>query len=291
MGWNQLHDADMTVGYTGGWCLKYVQDAFHTDHPFATALDAWNANVGNGNHANEEPPMGITVAVYFSLGNVPAGHVAIRLSDGWVASSTQPGTHPAPYYHRNLADLISVYGQYNGGCTYLGWSEYVGDTQVVQFVPDVVTATADEVRQDYLDILERPADDGGLQTYTTNGMTNDQVRADLLASAEYKELQAGKQAAANPVVAPVHNPTPDPVVPPVVQDPAPVSEPPVSDTPTPDPLPDPTPPVDPLPDPTPLPDPAPVEPEPTFWGEFKWVIIVAGTVFAVLVAAIHAILG
>lgn len=61
---------------------------------------------------------------------------------------------------------------------------------------EVVTATADQVRQDYLEILERGADDGGLAHYTTNGMTNDQVWADLLKSDEYQKLQAHKQAVA-----------------------------------------------------------------------------------------------
>lgn len=134
MTWTQKQDANMTVGYVGGWCLKYVQDAFATDHPYPTAMAAWNANYGGGNHPNEEPPLGITVPVYFALGSVSAGHVAIRLDDGWVASSTMPGEHSAPYYHRNLADLIAVYGKYNGGCTYLGWSEFVGTVRVVQDV-------------------------------------------------------------------------------------------------------------------------------------------------------------
>lgn len=59
---------------------------------------------------------------------------------------------------------------------------------------EVITATADQVRQDYLDILERGADDGGVQHYTTNSMTNDQVRVDLLASAERQTLLVYKQA-------------------------------------------------------------------------------------------------
>ena len=54
------------------------------------------------------------------------------------------------------------------------------------------TATEAEVKQAYLDILERAADPAGLKTYTTNGMTNGQVRADLLASDEYKRLQERK---------------------------------------------------------------------------------------------------
>ena len=136
--WKQNQDASMATGYEGGWCLKFVQDAFGTDHPYATALDAWNNNYGGGNHPNELPPAGKTVPVYFSLGNVPAGHVAISLDDGMVASSTQGGIHSTPYFHQNLDNLIWVYGKYNGGCTYLGWSEYVGTYHVVEWDEPVV---------------------------------------------------------------------------------------------------------------------------------------------------------
>lgn len=188
--YKQLKDASMKVGYTGGWCLKYVQDAFGTDHPYPTAIAEWN-NTSGSNHT-DVPPLGITVPVFFSLGNVPAGHVAIRLSDGWVASSTQAGTHATPYYHKNLDDLIAVYGKYNGGCTYLGWSEVVGTQKVVEFQSE--NATDDQIRQAYQDILERPADDGGLAHYRNYPI--DFVRQDLQNSDEYKSLQAHKQVVA-----------------------------------------------------------------------------------------------
>lgn len=191
----QLRDANTATGYVGGWCLKFVQDAFGTDHPYASAIDAWNANYGGGNHAGEVPPLGITVPVYFSLGNVPAGHVAIRLDDGWVASSTQSGSHSTPYFHKSLDDLIAVYGQYNGGCTYLGWSEYVGTVRVV--APAQVNATDDQIRQAYLDILERPADDGAIVHY--RNYTSEFVRNDLMASAEHQTLLANKQAQADAI--------------------------------------------------------------------------------------------
>jgi hypothetical protein len=132
MSYTQTRDANWQVPYVGGWCLKYVQDAFGTDHPYPTAIAAWNANYGGGNHPGELPPAGKTVAVYFSLGNVPAGHVAISLDDGSVASSTQPGSHSQGFIHPNLQNLIDVYGKYNGRCSYLGWSEYVGTVRVVQ---------------------------------------------------------------------------------------------------------------------------------------------------------------
>lgn len=189
--WNQLRDANWRVPYVGGWCLKYVQDAFGTDHPYPSAIDAWNANYGNGNHPGEQPPSK-TVPVYFTLGNVPQGHVAISLDDHTVASSTQAGTHPSGYLHPNMQNLIDIYGKYNGGCNYLGWSEYVGTVHVLQLA--VVNATDAQITQDYLDILERPVDGGALAHY--RNYTNDFVRADLLASNEHKLVLAAHAAAA-----------------------------------------------------------------------------------------------
>lgn len=55
-------------------------------------------------------------------------------------------------------------------------------------------ATQAEIEQAYQDILERPADAGGLSHYSTHTLAF--VRADLLNSAEYRQLQANKAAAA-----------------------------------------------------------------------------------------------
>jgi hypothetical protein len=154
-------------------------------------MAAWNGEPEQFSHA-EVPPFGVTVPVYFSLGTEPAGHVAIRLSDGWVASSTLSGKNARPYYHKSLDDLIAVYGKYNGGCRYLGWGEHVGSQRVVEWVAD--NATADQVKQAYRDILEREADSGAIVHY--QNYTNDFVRQDLLNSQEYKNLQALKAAQA-----------------------------------------------------------------------------------------------
>lgn len=137
--WKQLIDANWKVPYEGGWCLKYIQDAFKTDHPYGSAIEAWNSNYGGGNHPGELPPVGKTVPVYFSLGNVWQGHTAVSLDDGYIASSSQGGYHTQGYIHQNLDNIIWVYGKYNGGCTYLGWSEYVGTARVVEYVPEVTT--------------------------------------------------------------------------------------------------------------------------------------------------------
>lgn len=58
--------------------------------------------------------------------------------------------------------------------------------------PSKVLATEAEVSQAYIEILERPVDAGGLKTYANSKFTIEEVRADLKASDEYKNLWARK---------------------------------------------------------------------------------------------------
>ena len=134
-------DANWKVPYEGGWCLAYVQNAFDTAHWYPSAIDQW---YGAAKKHTELPPLGITVPVYFTLGNEPAGHVAIRLDDGMVASSTQGGVHSQGYIHKNIQDMIDMYAKYNGGCTYLGWSEDLADKTLVHYQPEVTTKETTE---------------------------------------------------------------------------------------------------------------------------------------------------
>jgi len=184
--WTQLVGASWNIPYVGGWCLKYVQDAFETDHPYPSAMDAWNA--GNGNHAGELPPAGVAVPVYFKLGSVPEGHVAISLSNGTVASSSLPGSNAEGFIYPNLQALIDDYGKYNGGCTYLGWSEDVGTERVVAPIePVVVNATRAQVIADYIELIGRDptgVDEGGIAHYMQ--FPNDVVRNSLYRSDERK---------------------------------------------------------------------------------------------------------
>lgn len=133
--WTQLITPNLGIAYTGGWCLKAVADAFsipaNSPNRYASAIDDWNAEKAAGHTHSELPPKGVYVPVYFTLGTVPAGHVAISLPDGRVASSTQEGNHQGLYIHPNLNHLINLYAKYNGSCTYLGWSETVDKLRVV----------------------------------------------------------------------------------------------------------------------------------------------------------------
>lgn len=188
----QLKDANWRIPATGGWCLQYVRQAFGLPVLHPDAMSAWNAN--DFPRRTGQPPAGITVPVYFSLGSTPQGHVAIRLDDLKVASSTKAGTQKTGYLHPNIQDLITMYDKYNKGCTYLGWKEGMGTTRFVTYVEDLKQATADEVKQAYRDILEREADQGGIDTYTKK--TIEFTRSDLLNSTERKTLVANKETAA-----------------------------------------------------------------------------------------------
>lgn len=161
MAYRQLVDANMKTPYIGGWCQGFVGMAWgqsrmndaHTEtygmYPTATA--AWNAEP---NKHYDLPPVGKTVPVYFSLANEKAGHVAISLDDGKIASSTQGGYHTKPFFHPNLDDLIAVYSKYNGKCTYLGWGEHVGTLRVIQ--GDDMVTTKEQLDRLYTAVLQRP---------------------------------------------------------------------------------------------------------------------------------------
>lgn len=124
----QLRNPNLNITYVGGFCLAAVRDAFGIDSKYTTAMEDWQS----GNQHKEAPPTGFAVPIYLSLGKEPAGHIAISLPDGRVASSTQAGTHQGLYIHPNLDDLVRVYAGANGGASYLGWSEEVNDVNVIE---------------------------------------------------------------------------------------------------------------------------------------------------------------
>jgi len=137
----QVFTPNPYIPYVGGLCEGYVEGtAGQATIPtpedkmtygiYPSASAAWKAN--NGNHPNELPPKGFSVPAYFSLGSTEDGHTALVLTDGRVASSSLEGFHTAPFIYPNLNALIADYAKYNNGCTYLGWSEYIGKQQVVR---------------------------------------------------------------------------------------------------------------------------------------------------------------
>lgn len=153
----QLITPNYDIAYTGGYCERFIENTTGQSGVFASATDAWNA--GNANHPGELPPSGVRVAVYFALGSTPAGHVALSLEDGRVASSTQEGYHTTAYIHPNLQNLISMYSLYNNGCTYLGWSEYIGKIKVVGENMSILTREEIIVEYQLVTLGQNPPED------------------------------------------------------------------------------------------------------------------------------------
>lgn len=180
MGWQQVKTPNLGITYIGGWCLSAVDEAFGTPHLFGTATADWQSGEnGHGNHDNDLPPRGVAVPVYFSLGSTDDGHIAIALPDGTVASSTLTGTHQGLYIHPSLHDLVTMYGQYNKGCTYLGWSEGVAYTEVVKWVDSPITSEQggtdvsdiDDFRNCFLTQATRWPSDDEIKDWQKSGLT------------------------------------------------------------------------------------------------------------------------
>lgn len=150
------------IPYVGGLCEGYVEGTVGqatlptpkepmTYGVYRSATQAW-VNLP-GKHTSS-PPKALRVALYFTLGSNPNGHTAILLEDGRVASSSLPGYHTKPYIYKNLQSMIDDYAKNNNGCTYLGWTEYIGKVQVIS--KGVNMGMFDEgARKDFEDIMFR----------------------------------------------------------------------------------------------------------------------------------------
>lgn len=114
-----------------GWCLVYVQTAFGTGWAGSNATEAWDNHIpDSAKHQDRDIPGGMYVPIYFS-GYHGLGHFGIY-KDGYVWCT--------PIDHKPTADVwdsISTVEQ-KYGVTYVGWSEMLGGTQVIEYTPDVV---------------------------------------------------------------------------------------------------------------------------------------------------------
>lgn len=169
-----------------GWCLAYVQTAFGAGWSGSSAWDGW-ANRTQGRHTDRNIPTGVYVPLWFDgyWNGERVGHVVIY-KDGTIWSS--------PYTNKPYADKLSSIAEVERiyGMKYVGWSEYVGPTRVIEFVNNNITL--DQLKTLYTEILERNADQAGIDHYVGK-YTYDFVRNDLLTSNERKQLLAKKEAA------------------------------------------------------------------------------------------------
>ena len=113
-----------------GWCLAYVQTAFGTGWSGSTAWDCWTNRLTK-KHADRNLPAGVYIPIFFS-GYYGMGHTAIY-KDGKVWSS--------PLTHKPYADVFNSVGEVERsfGVTYVGWSEDLGGSLVVESAKDIIT--------------------------------------------------------------------------------------------------------------------------------------------------------
>lgn len=180
-------------------CLAYVQTAFGAGWSGSTAWHSWSS-ITKGKHDDTEP-RGVYVPLWYKgywYKGEDFGHVVIAYfnNDGSGSAWTSPVTH-VPYATRiNFSNVQDLHNQLRArwwsGLVYVGWSEFVGPTRVIEFINNNITL--DQLKALYTEILERNADQAGIDHYVGK-YTYDFVRNDLLTSNERKQLLAKKEAA------------------------------------------------------------------------------------------------
>ncbi|GAA1053895.1 hypothetical protein [Dietzia natronolimnaea] len=139
MSYRQVKAPNINVQARLGMCLEYVQNAFGAGWSGSYALDGWNRN-SQFNHPNRNIPSGVFVPIWFDgyWTGIRYGHVAIY-KDGVVYSSPWTQANAAISKHDVLGSIADVERIYR--MTYIGWSEGIGGTRVVEKVKEVKVAT------------------------------------------------------------------------------------------------------------------------------------------------------
>lgn len=143
----QLITPNPNVPCQGGMCLKYVHEAFGQYQPvYPEAILSWNASTTK--HEDMAFPDGLWIPLWFSIDTVPAGHVVLRDPDGSIYSTSDYTAYA--HHHPSLDDLIQYYAKYGFNLTYLGWTEDVEGTAVVDLTGGNRVATLDVDDQNFI---------------------------------------------------------------------------------------------------------------------------------------------
>ena len=179
-------------------CLAYVQTAFGAGWSGLTAWHSWSS-ITKGKHGDIEP-RGVYVPLWYKeywYKGEDYGHVVIAYfnNDGSGSAWTSPVTH-VPYATRiNFSNIQDLHNQLRAkwwsGLVYVGWSEYVGSTRVIEFVNNNITL--DQLKALFRELLERDPDQAAINYYVGK-LTYDATRHDIIYSKERNDLLAKKEA-------------------------------------------------------------------------------------------------
>lgn len=143
-----------TVGLIG-WCLAFVEDAYHTPRGPYCAWDAWNAC--EFPHTDALPNVQVPVWFSYYEGGFNFGHVAI-----WVPGR---GVLSSPYKANNTQQWFSSIAECERvlNCRYVGWSE---DLVTVKVVEEETVPNSGDVHNAYQIANGRMATDQEVAIYT-----------------------------------------------------------------------------------------------------------------------------
>jgi hypothetical protein len=127
-----------------GWCLLYVQTAFSAGWAGKSAAQGW-AEYAVNPHTDRNFPVGVYFPIWFKYmadldgtGIKDWGHVVIC----FINQAGQMNIWSAPITTKPYADTWSSIEEVeqNYHCTFVGWSEGLGGTAVIEAVPDPAPA-------------------------------------------------------------------------------------------------------------------------------------------------------
>lgn len=170
-----------------GWCLAVAQTMFGSQRTSPSAWSEW-VNVVKHKHQDWNLPKGVYVPIWFDgwWNGQRVGHVAIY-KDGKVWSS--------PYRSKPYADVLGSIAEVERiyGMKYVGWSEDIGNTRVIQWVNPVHNITREQLNALFRELLERDPDQAAVNYYVGK-KTYDATRHDIIHSPERNQLLAKKEA-------------------------------------------------------------------------------------------------
>ncbi len=140
--YKQLQTPNINIKVKGGWCLKFVSDAFDVANKFGTkfftsnARSEWVNCKKRGTAVETEAPKGVYAPIHLSISPSNNDHIAILRPDGSVASTTKAGTYQPPVIHSSIEEMIGVYASVGKTMKYLGFSTDISGLKVLEEVPE-----------------------------------------------------------------------------------------------------------------------------------------------------------